>query len=451
MMDQAAHALSRFGLGARPGEREEIADDPRGWVSEQLTLDADNAIATAGRPSAQDVAVLQLETWRLEREAQEDNSLLEQVEANYEQLWNYYRDDVTLRIEQGIETDTPIQERLVHFWTNHFTTSAVKDGIRPYVGTFERDAIRPNYMGNFYDLLIAAEQHPAMLMYLDNTWSAGPNSDAGLYWGLGLNENLAREILELHTTSTAVGYSQADVEAFAKVITGWSFHFDEEELDLAGTFRFWEELHEPGELTVLGKTYPAEGLAQGEAVMLDLARHPSTANFVATKLVRHFVSDYPDPADVADVAAVFMDTEGDLPSVYQAVFDLTSAWDQSFTKFRQPIEFIIGIGRATGIPDGFDGWLPEVLGQMGQDVYGPPSPAGWPDTNGFWLSGQSAMRRADIAYTVGRSMRTGDTLELMQDLYGDLLSYETADLLENMRSPVVAMGLALASPEMLYR
>lgn len=451
MTDLAAHALSRFGLGAKPGERETIAEDPAAWVAEQLAATPDDNLAYEGRPRTSEIAELSTNAQQLRRQAAMDPSLSDAADQARSDLFNVYMDDVVARFKQSAATTTPIQERLVHFWTNHFTVSAAKNDVRPFVGAFEREAIRPNLQRSFYDMLVAAEQHPAMLTYLDNTRSIGPNSPAGLRRDAGINENLAREILELHTVSTAAEYTQADVEAFAKIITGWTVELSPLNTADIGTFKFEERFHEPGTHTVLGTDYAENGVEQGENLLRDLALHSATANFVATKLVRHFVSDTPAAEDIDIVANTFLSTDGDLSAVHSAVLGLTNAWLPNFSKFRQPEEFLIALGRSAGIPAQFENLIPTILKEMGQQVYGPPSPAGWPDVGGYWLSGQSVMRRADVSFVTGRQLGGADSVTLLEDLYGDLLSAETRDILTGVRSQITGLSMALASPELLYR
>ncbi len=184
-----------------------------------------------------------------------------------------------------------MSKQLVAFWSNHFCISANKGELaRIWAGAFEREAIRPHVLGRFGDMLKAVEQHPAMLFFLDNQQSIGPESRAGLNRKRGLNENLAREIMELHTLGVHGGYTQEDVTSLARIITGWTFAGREGRLGSPGTFAFNANAHEPGPQKLLGKTYEDTGLGQGEAALADIAHHPSTARFVATKFVRHFVA-----------------------------------------------------------------------------------------------------------------------------------------------------------------
>jgi uncharacterized protein (DUF1800 family) len=211
-----------------------------------------------------------------------------------------YRAEALARLQRAVIADCGFVERLVVFWSNHFCISANKGGLaRMWAGSFEREAIRPHVLGRFSDMLKAVEQHPAMLFFLDNQQSLGPESRAGENRKRGLNENLAREIMELHTLGVGGGYSQDDVTSLARIITGWTFAGRLGQLGTPGTFVFNANAHQPGAQRLLGKIYENNGVAQGEAALADIARHPSTAKFIATKFVRHFVADDPPPALVA--------------------------------------------------------------------------------------------------------------------------------------------------------
>lgn len=213
------------------------------------------------------------------------------------------------------------------FWSNHFCIGATKSNMsRIMAGAYEREAIRPHIFGRFEDMLIAAESHPAMLDFLDNRQSVGPNSPAGRRRGRGLNENLAREILELHTLGVSGGYAQADVTNLARIITGWTVVGREGVLGFPGSFAFNAGLHEPGVTPLLGRRYDQPGKAQGIAALTDLARHPATARFIAMKLARHFVTDVPPHALIDKLALTFRQSGGDLPSVYRALIEDDAAW-----------------------------------------------------------------------------------------------------------------------------
>src|SRR5690242_12745377 len=271
---RAAHALVRFGLGRGGGES--VSGDPIGWLRAQL-LHPDQRMGEP-RPST----INGLTALRQDR--------ADKPPPGERRAPALYRDEAAAALDNALTTPAPFRERLVWFWSNHFTVS-VRGGVAAVAGAFVEEAIRPHVTGRFEDMLFAVMRHPAMLMYLNNAGSVGPNSPAGQRSHRGLNENLARECLELHTVSPAAGYTQADVTSFAKLLTGWS-------IDLRGQppgFRFRPFAHEPGEQTVMGRTFPA-GEEGGVAALHFLANHPATHRFLAAKLVRHFVADDP-PAD----------------------------------------------------------------------------------------------------------------------------------------------------------
>src|SRR3981081_1016985 len=232
-------------------------------------------------------------------------------------------------------------EARVAFWSNHFCISANKGELaRMWAGSFEREAIRPHVLGRFGDMLKAVEQHPAMLFFLDNQQSLGPESRAGQNRKRGLNENLAREIMELHTLGVGGGYSQEDVTSLARIITGWTFAGRQGQLGTPGNFVFNANAHQPGPQRLLGKTYEAGGLGQGEAALADIARHPSTAKFIATKFVRHFVADDPPPALVARLQDVFRKSDGDLKAMTTALLDSDEAWQGPLRQGARPYEVL---------------------------------------------------------------------------------------------------------------
>ena len=257
-----------------------------------------------------------------------------------------FRTEALARLQRATLATCGFTERLVAFWSNHFCISASKGELaRIWAGAFEREAIRPHVLGRFADMLKAVEQHPAMLFFLDNQQSLGPDSRAGQNRKRGLNENLAREIMELHTLGVGGGYTQDDVTSLARIITGWTFAGRQGQLGPPGSFAFNANAHQPGPQMLLGKTYEPTGLAQGEAALTDIARHPSTANFIATKFVRHFVADDPPPALVARLRDVFVKTDGDLKAMATTLVDSDEAWKAPLIKMRSPYDFLVASGR----------------------------------------------------------------------------------------------------------
>lgn len=364
-----------------------------------------------------------------------------------------FRAEALARLQRAIMSDCGFVERLVAFWSNHFCISANKGGpARMWAGSFEREAIRPQVLGRFADMLKAVEQHPAMLFFLDNQQSLGPDSRAGRNRNRGLNENLAREILELHTLGVGGGYSQDDVTALANVITGWTYAGRLGQLGAPGSFVFNANAHQPGAQRVMGKIYDAEGVAQGEAVLADIARHPSTAKFIAGKFVRHFVADDPPPSLVARLADVFARTDGDLKAMTLALVDSDEAWQAPLSKMRSPYEFLIGAGRLLAQIPNDPGRYLGGLNTLGQPLWSPAGPNGFPDTSAAWASPEGIKLRLDISAQIASRLADGvDPRDLLELFAADAASVETRRTIERAESRQQALALLLMSPEFQRR
>jgi len=364
-----------------------------------------------------------------------------------------FRAEALARFQRASVAECGFAERLVVFWSNHFCISASKGGLaRMWAGSFEREAIRPHVLGRFADMLMAVEQHPAMLFFLDNQQSLGPDSRAGINRHRGLNENLAREIMELHTLGVNGGYTQDDVTLFARVITGWTYAGRLGQLGQPGTFVFNNNAHEPGAQRVLGKVYEAGGLAQGEAVLSDIARHPSTAKFIATKFAQHFVADDPPPALVARLQDVFTRTDGDLRLLANALVDSSEAWTAPLSKMRSPYEYMIATGRILSRVPEEPGRYLGGLNLLGQPLWSPAGPNGFPDTNAAWAAPEGMKLRLDIAAQVAAKLPDSiDPRELLELAAADAASDDTRRTVERAESRQQAMALLLMSPEFQRR
>jgi uncharacterized protein (DUF1800 family) len=457
---QAAIAANRFGLGARPGELEKIGRDHADWLLAQLNgLDSDSQNGSGGTADIireyQRLARIRNEARRNDDDARRHQAAQDFRNFNREQ----YRQQATRRYSIAAGTERPFRERLVHFWTNHFAISADKQTVMALVGKFEDEAIRPHVTGRFSDMLKAVEQHPAMILYLDNQASIGPNSMAARAAArrgreLGLNENLAREILELHTLGVDGGYSQEDVTTFAEVITGWSVggNIDRRNAVETGEFVFRANAHEPSAKTILGKRYRENGLREGEAVLEDLARHPSTAHFLAGKLARHFVADEPPMQLVDDLATTYARTDGDLSAVYRALIESDYAWREPLAKYKTPGDFLVSTFRAfNSEPDNPERML-NFLELLGQRPYTPGSPAGWPDTMAHWDGGDALIKRIEWGAAVGQQISDrARPVELGDAILGPVFSDHTRTMVSGAESPAQGLTLLLASPEFQRR
>ena len=360
-----------------------------------------------------------------------------------------YLEEARARLDNALNAEIGFAERLVWFWSNHFCVSADKGQVRPLCGAFEREAIRPFIAGKFADMLLAVETHPAMLLYLDNARSLGPNSVAGLRQGKGLNENLAREILELHTLGVRTGYSQDDVTSFAKVITGWSMT-PLKQPENGGDFVFNPRMHEPGPQHVIDRDYDDRGVEQGRAVLARLTVHPATAKHIASKLARHFVSDAPPQPLIDRLAKRFLDSGGDLKAVSRELVVAPEAWDAPRTKMRRPGEWLTGALRSTGIAPSDVRPLVQAQNLLGEPLWRPPAPNGFSDDSTAWMDGLA--QRLDISNQFAR--RTGDLIDpqaVAEASFGPLLSKDTQETLARAESRQQGVALLLMSPEMQRR
>jgi uncharacterized protein (DUF1800 family) len=489
-------ALNRFGLGARGGAAGDFvnaASDPRGFVKAELNrpngalleapgLQSTPALAqtvfayqfeiaqarnAAGAPKPQASAVANAATdiagKAAAMEATDANAAMAPAQTMQPDapkpeppniIQKTYRAEALARLQRAMIADCGFTERLVVFWSNHFCISANKGGLaRMWAGAFEREAIRPHVLGKFGDMLKAVEQHPAMLFFLDNQQSLGPESRAGQNRNRGLNENLAREIMELHTLGVGGGYSQDDVTSLARIITGWTFAGRQGQLGTPGAFVFNANAHQPGAQRLLGKTYEDTGVAQGEAALADLARHPATATFIATKFARHFVADDPPPALVARLTDVFSQSGGDLKALAMALVDSDQAWQMPMTKLRSPYEFLVAIGRLLGraAPEDPSRFL-RGLNLLGQPLWSPAGPNGFPDSNAAWAAPEGMKLRLDIAAQVAsRVGENVDARDLLELVAADAASTETRQAIARAESRQQALALLLMSPEFQRR
>jgi uncharacterized protein (DUF1800 family) len=477
----AALALHRFGFGPRPGTIAAIASDPRGALIADLERpNAGQILAAAGlmtsgaanratfeffseRNAKARVARLREEE---AKRAAAESGMAGTMEAKAEMApeaakpptaqaptppaetvpQQIFFAEAKAHFDAAITAEIGFVERLVWFWSNHFCVNA-DDTVM--AGGYEREAIRPHVLGHFVDLVQAAEGHPAMLLYLTNTLSMGPNSVAGINRTRGLNENLAREILELHTLGVRTGYTQDDVTSFAKVITGWTILPTDSNPDHGGEFLFHRRLHEPGSQTVIGKSYRDTGVEQGRAVLADLARHPATAKHIAAKLARHFVADDPPPALVARLAQRFEETEGDLWEVSKALVTAPESWSEERVKIKRPSEWNVALLRAARFTGDVRAIVPG-LNRLGEPLWRPPSPRGFPDDNVAWLDGLS--HRLDIANNFAQ--RNGDRLDaaaMVETAFGPLASEETRRAVARAETKPQALTLMLMAPEFQWR
>jgi len=426
---RTAHALVRFGMGGSGAEPPPA--DASAWLLNQLRHP--DTSWTGPAPSS-------LEGLAAIREDRENR-----VAGGPSRARALYQAQGTDAIARAVTTKAPFRERLVWFWTNHFTVSLRRGQCAGLAGSFVQEAIRPHVTGRFQDMVLAVMRHPAMLMYLDNAGSVGPDSMAGMRSHRGLNENLARECMELHTVSPASGYTQADVTAFARILTGWSI---EVKNDPQG-FVFRPRAHEPGEIAMMGRTFP-DGEQGGVEALRFLANHPSTHRFLATKLVCHFVADKPPPAAVRRIEGILRDTGGDLGAASAGLVGLSDAWTPG-TKLRTPVDLVVASFRALEVPPDPAPPFLGILSGLGQPLWTAPAPNGWSDIAADWSGPESIMRRVDWAFAVSGRIADRDPMTLADASLGPLFRPATQDAMAHAGSRREAMTLLLTSPEFQRR
>jgi uncharacterized protein (DUF1800 family) len=470
---QAALALHRFGVGPRAGSIAAIASDPRGALLAELERPgagriSDPDLLTGGVAARVAFAFQQAQraARQAERAAQPATApgsggapeMKDQTppasaprpNAGPSVPQQIYLAEAKARINAALAAEIGFVERLVWFWSNHFCVSADKGNVRQICGAYEREVIRANVLGRFGDMLLAAESHPAMLIYLDNARSIGPDSMAGLRQKRGLNENLAREILELHTLGVRTVYTQEDVTRFANVITGWTVVPFRQDALRGGEFEFNPRMHQPGAQTVIGKSYPDGGLEQGRAVLAALARHPATAKHVATKLARHFVADEPPPALVDQLAKRFLATQGDLKEVGKALVAAPEAWEAPRAKLKRPGEWVVAALRAVGVTPAEIGPVMQAHNLLGEPLWRPSAPKGFADETAPWLDGLA--QRLDIANQFARRFGAdADPREVFEEALAPLASAETRQAITRAESRPQALALLFMAPEFQRR
>jgi uncharacterized protein (DUF1800 family) len=466
----AALALSRFGLGAREGSIASIAQNPRGALKDEVT---GRVLITPAGPELRQTSDLLVDLYAFQKDLNIQRSrqaasgsgapatqppamvpsATQQNPSPPNLPQRVFLAEVDARFNGTIREPTiGIGERLAMFWANHFAVAVGKGpAVRILAGAYEREAIRPHIFGRFEDMLLAVETHPAMLFFLDNRQSVGPASKASGQGKRGLNENLAREIMELHTLGVDGGYTQRDVTSLSRIITGWTVVGAEGRLGTPGAFAFNRAAHEPGSQTLLGVSYPDDGVSQGRAALRDLAHHPATARHIALKLARHFVADAPPPELVASLAATYAKTRGDLSAVYQTLIASEAAWNPTLVKIRSPLEYFVALLRASG-----ERPKPNVvmarLNAMGQPLWNPSGPNGFPDTVDVWASSEGLATRIDVASLVANQTpgRT-DPRRFATETLGSLLSPDTQHAISRAETKAQAVSIAFLSPEFQRR
>lgn len=439
-------AVNRFGYGARDDELAQAKADPKKWLSSQLqTIQfSDN------QPNSDDIFVAHAKFQKQkklmkqqQKQAQDKNKMIKSAARKT------YMKMSAASLKQAITSKHSVSWRLLDFFSNHFSVSTsgrLMVGLSP---TLEREAIAPNLLGNFEELLLAVEQHPAMLIYLNNEKSFGANSRMAKKRKIGLNENLAREIMELHTLGVDGGYSQIDVIELAKGITGWSVKNTKKEHGTGFVFRVYG--HEPGARILLGKKYAQRGIMQGQQMLRDLAMHPSTAKYVCTKIAHHFVSENPAQSLIEKMQKTWLNNQGNIKQVMLTLFDAEEAWLESPQKFKTPREFVISSYRAIAPNRINDRTLFNSLTNLGQMPFNAGSPAGFSDEESDWLGASALMARVEWSSLVSAQVKRINAEQVMATALGSSISQNTYQMVMRAESRQQASTLLLMSPEFQRR
>lgn len=460
MLSEEYLVYQRFGLGTRPDASPLSGSASRALLDQ---LDRYQPAPPAWQQYQQTLPSVTQEMQEMRRISQadsaEDKMQLRRQMRN--EARDSYTDAVQVRAQVAQQTDTPFVERLVHFWANHFAISAQKPLVTQSAGLFELQAIRPHVLGSFKDMLFAVEKHPAMLIYLDQQQSRGPQSEAVQRQlrrqpdkKTGLNENLAREILELHTLGVRSGYSQQDVTEFARALTGWTVQAPKQagETDARYPgFVFNPRVHEPGSRQLLGKTYGPTGVQQAEAILNDLAASPATATHLATKLACHFAGDQPPPALISRLRDTYVQSGGQLQALYRVLIEAPECRVPAPVKFKTPWEWLISSVRALDI-DLAHVRVSQVMTQLGQPIWKPDSPAGYDDIAESWLASNALLRRVEYAQRLAALTRLSmPPATLANTVLRGTVSQETLQQIRRAESAHTGFALLLVSPEFLRR
>lgn len=436
----AAQAFTRFGLGGRPDDA--LPGDPVAWLLDQVT--APDPTPVAGKPSLSQCMAL-IGQFRVGPAGSNANTVAKQ------QITQLFAQEGQDLLANAVLTQAPFRERLVWFWANHFAIMAKALGVEATAGSFVRDAIRPHVTGNFSDMLLAVMQHPAMLFSLDNTTSAGPLSPMGqahLKHALppvNINENLGRETLELYTVGIDANYAQADVDAMAYLLTGWTVSFQPATLG----FYYDAAMAQSGSQTLLGTSYP-NTQAGCTSALAALAANPYTYQHLATKLVTHFVSDTPSQSDISTIYNVLASTGGNLGAAAKALVMLPSAWTP-LSKLRTPQELVVAALRAAGTTGAAMPNLPGIMNKLNQPTWKPPFPNGWSDYAADWTGPDPMALRADCLSALCRAMPSVTPAAVASCALGPLLSSNTAAVVGGSGSVHDQLTVLFCSPEFQRR
>lgn len=449
MKPQSLIATNTLGMGARAGEIAACKSDPKGWLEHQIRHPSPLNIEYESAPSVDalfaDYRDLMIDVRNRRRDDPKANvfSFRKDIRSH---VHNVFWNEINLRQQQAVLSENSFIERWAWFWFNRFSVSGRNKLLRLSVGAFEREAIRPHIFGQFENMLTASSLNPAMLLYLDNEESIGPNSKLAQKDGGKHNENLAREILELHTMGVDSGYGIDDITALAMGLTGWSI--TKTMTGFKTVFR--KNAHEPGPVSLLGKTFPHAGNDRIYDMLRLLAGDRATATHIAMSLVQHFIAGEISEKAVTALRDSFLETHGDLKQLAITLINLDEVWQQSDWIFKRPDEYLVSVGRA--FPDWDAYFKYELTENMGQEYLNAPGPDGWPQTGEDWMTAESLLIRLSWFRSAAKSIPNWINLDyFIQEALGGYISTNTRAALYRSLPRNEELTLALLSPEFLRR
>jgi uncharacterized protein (DUF1800 family) len=456
-MTKSLHILNRLSFGLRPGDIEQIQSmGIEAYIQSQLSPDSIPESPQITRQLNQWrtlklTPVQLLRQYKPRRQKQRSEEERQQARQKAQQP---LQQAIQARLLRAIASPRQLQEVMVNFWFNHFNVFARKGDVKFWVGAYEQQAIRPYALGHFRDLLAATVHHPAMLVYLDNWRNTAPNSPGAKGRFRGINENYARELMELHTLGVDGGYSQDDVIALAYMLTGWGLDLDENKGDSNG-FYFDRNRHDYSDKLFLGQRIKGSGVAEVEQAIDSLASHPATARYISYKLAQYFVTDDPHSGLVKRLAKKFLQTEGDIRAVLDTLFQSPEFWQANDYghKFKTPYDYIISAVRATGTKEPNLKRISGMLNQLSMPLYNCSTPEGYKNTQEAWLSPDAMLRRVSLATAIAQG-RLGDNQSVdasqLLNTLGDSISAQTKHEIANSPEKLRA-ALILGSPDLMYR
>ncbi|WP_144208024.1 DUF1800 domain-containing protein [Shewanella donghaensis] len=472
----AVIAVNRFGLGAKPNELTLAEKDPQAFLINQLVIpeflptqySSDSIMqlladyqsqkqrdrkavntSTVGKNIPTETAnSLSIDTSHANGGAPDNDMAEPRKPKNKPPFRTPFIELTTSSLQSAIDSPNSLSWRLLQFFSNHFSVTAQGPFMTGLAPTLEREAIAPNLLGSFEDMLLAVTAHPAMIKYLNNEKSFGANSRLGKR-GKGLNENLAREILELHSLGVNSGYSQTDVIELAKGISGWSIANPKR--DKQTGFLFRSNGHESGTRKLLNKQYPQSGIEQGQAMLVDIARHPQTAKHLCYKLAKHFIADEPSASLQNQLVKTWIRSNGNIKQVMITMISSTEAWQPLPKKFKTPTEFVISAYRAFDISVPKGRKFIQLLTELGQQPFNANSPAGFSDDEQDWNGANALMTKINWSVRLAKRQRKKMAADLIVNTFGQTMTESSYKTITRAESRDQALALLLLSPEFLRR